>query len=687
MCGIAGIVCLGASGPPPERDALLRMAGALQHRGPDESGIYRDERAGLAHTRLSIIDVGAGQQPLSNEDGSLWVVYNGEVFNYVELREELRGLGHRFRTESDTEVIVHAYEAWGDQAFARFNGQFALALWDARAGALVLARDRLGVRPLHLCEHRGRVLFGSEVKAIFAGEPSIPRALDPVGLEQTLTFWSVIAPRTMFVGVEELPPGHVRTYARGARTEHAFRPLHFPEDGLGGFAGTLEEATTAVGDALREATRLRLLRADVEVGCYVSGGLDSALVAALGRAAKGERLATFSLRFEDPEYDETGFQRLLVEQLGTLHHEVLVTRRDIAEVFPEVVRHAERPLLRTAPAPLYLLSRRVRDAGIKVVLTGEGADEVFAGYDLFREAKVRRFWARHPESTRRPLLLSRLYPYLARSPVAKQALAQAFFGQDLGRAGCPGFGHEPRWRSTTALTRLLSADVRRALEGHDARAELLASLPMELPRWSPLAQDQYLEMHTLLAGYILSSQGDRMLMAHSVEGRFPFLDGDVVDLAASLAPGHKLHVLDEKHVLKRLGVGLVPDAILRRSKQPYRAPDAVCFTAADAPPWVAEALSARAIGEAGVLDPERVAQLHHKCLALGAAGPLSNTDNMALTAVLSTQLLYEAFVARPVTAPAIAPKTVVERVGAHVPATFGRGAGGSPPEERMPWMA
>jgi asparagine synthase (glutamine-hydrolysing) len=661
MCGVAGIVALSEAAAAPDRAALLRMAGALHHRGPDEHGIYRDHRAGLAHARLSIIDLSAGQQPLSNEDGTLWVVYNGEIFNYVELRAELVALGHRFRTQSDTEVIVHAYESWGDGAFARFNGQFAIALWDSTRGALVLARDRLGVRPLHICEHGGRVLFASEVKAIFAADPQIPRAFDPAGLGETFTFWSTVAPRTVFQGISELCPGYVRTYTRDRRVEHAFAAVRYPESAADGFQGSLEDAVVAVRDALREATRLRMLRADVPVGCYLSGGLDSSLVAALGLEAKGEKFCTFSVRFEDAEYDETSFQRAVAARLHTDHREILVSRRDIAGVFPEVVAHTERPILRTAPAPLFLLSRLVRDAGIKVVLTGEGADEMFAGYDLFREGKVRRFWARHPESRLRPLLLSRLYPYLARSPVASQAMAREFFGQNLELSHLPGFAHDTRWRTTAALGRLFAPSMRQASIGRDARAELLASLPPEIGRWSPLAQDQYLEIRTLLSGYILSSQGDRMLMAHSVEGRFPFLDVNVVELAGSLPPHYKLRVLDEKHVLKDAAKGLVPDAVVRRKKQPYRAPDALSFFSADAPEWVADATSERALETAGVFDPRAVGQLFRKGRAAGDRGQFSNSDNMAIVGVLSTQLLHGALIAGPIPVRAVSPRTLVER--------------------------
>ena len=641
MCGIAGIVALGGA-PVPSREALLRMAGALTHRGPDELGLYRDAGAGLAHARLSIVDLATGQQPMPDALRTTWLVFNGEIFNYLELRAELSALGHRFRTRSDTEVIVQAWHAWGERAFERFNGQWALALWDSMARRLVLARDPTGICPLQLCEHAGQLYFASEVKAIFAANPAIPRAFDPAGIEQTFTFWSVVPPQSVFKGVEELRPGHLRIYQNGSFKE---KPFWTPS--YGGFRGSLQDAVESVRSAIEDATRLRMLRADVPVGSYLSGGLDSSHVAALGRKYAGDKFQTFSLRFEDAEYDETSYQRLMAQRLGAEHHEVVVSRADIAAAFPQVIAHTERPILRTAPAPLYLLSKLVRRHGIKVVLTGEGADEMFAGYDLFREAKVRRFWARQSASSRRPRLLERLYPYLARSPVAQQAMARQFFGRNLAAHREAGFGHDTRWHTTSSLKRVLTPAMR---SGRDPVAELLADLPAPFASWSPLAQDQYLEKRTLLAGYLLSSQGDRMLMAHSVEGRFPFLDRDVIALADSLPDSYKLRVLDEKHVLKRAAAELVPAEILARKKQPYRAPDAAALIDA---PYLDDLLSEKEVRKAGVFEAEPVAQLLRKCRARVAVwrdsrslGAFSNADNMALVGILSTQLLHHQLIAQ-----------------------------------------
>jgi asparagine synthase (glutamine-hydrolysing) len=653
MCGVGGIYNLDG-GPPPEIGALERMAAAQRHRGPDGWGLYRDARCGLAHVRLSVIDLALGTQPLSNEDGSLWISFNGEIFNYLELRHDLLARGHRFHTSSDTEVIVHAFEQWGDACFERFNGQWSLALWDATRRRLTLSRDRLGVRPLHLCEHAGRLYFASEVKGIFAADPELPRAFDAAGLAESFTFWSPVPPRTPFAAVSELRPGTIRTYGPdGERRESQYWRPRYPLDGESEdvFRGTLDEATEAVRASLAEATRLRMVRADVPVGSYLSGGLDSSLVAALA-ARDTPKFCTFSLRFADAEYDETPWQRQMAERLGTEHREVLVTRAGIAAAFPEVVYHTERPLLRTAPAPLSLLSRLVREAGIKVVLTGEGADEMFAGYDLFREAKVRRFWARRPQSRLRPLLLDRLYPYLVRSPVSRRAIAQHFFGRDLHRAHEPGFSHAVRWNSAAALQRLFASGLRDQLAATDVRAEFLGSLPPEYARWSPLAQDQYLEIRTLLSGYLLSSQGDRMLMSNSIEGRFPFLDDTVVSLAGSLPASFKLRVLDEKHVLKRVARGLVPDPIVTRKKQPYRAPDALSFCGRDAPAWADDLLSGEAVRAAGVFDPAAVAGLWGKCRAHSGGDQFSNSDNMGLVGVLSTQLLWDRLLRR---APSPAP--------------------------------
>lgn len=664
MCGIAGFVATVDPHSAPGRSTLEAMIGAIRHRGPDEFGIYRDAHAGLVHARLSLIDLPTGQQPMTNEDETLWIVFNGEIFNYIELRSELEALGHRFRTHSDTEVILHAYESWGDACFAKFNGQWAIAIWNSTTRTLMLTRDRVGVRPLYIHQGGGFVAFASEVKALFA-HPSVPRRIDPRGLDQTFTYWSPVAPTTMFEGVELLVPGVVRTYrADGSWSETRAWSMSFPHAARsnGTVAADAEEAAACLRSHLYRATELRMVRADVPVGSYLSGGLDSSLVAKMGRMAKDGVFRTFSLRFADAEYDETPYQRMMASTLDSDHGEVVVTRADIARIFPDVIRHTEQPVLRTAPAPLYLLSQCVREAGIKAVLTGEGADEMFAGYDLFREAKIREFWARVPESKWRHRLFDRLYPYLARSPQHAKGMALEFWKQGLERAGSPGFSHEPRWRTTSGLKNFYSQQTIDSLAEHPSRS-LIDELPSEFECWDPLAQAQYIEVTTLLSGYLLSAQGDRMLMAHSVEGRFPFLDAQVIEFANALPASLKLSGLREKKVLKDAARGLIPDEIVERQKQPYRSPDAASFVGAEAPEYVAEALSHEALRESGLFNPALVERLYAKCRQRGNGAVFSNFDNMAMVGILSSQLLHRTMIAesRPQRSGPIAFRTDIER--------------------------
>ncbi len=397
---------------------------------------------------------------------------------------------------------------------------------------------------------------------------------------------------------------------------------------------------------LFDATRIRL-RSDVPVGAYLSGGLDSSVVAAMAGRLAPDRLRTFSVRFDNPEFDETAFQLEMAEALGTDHSAVFCRPSDIGAIFPDVVRHAERPVLRTAPAPLHLLSGLVREEGFKVVLTGEGADEVFGGYDIFKEAKVRRFCARDQNSLRRPLLFRKLYPYLPKLQAQSAAYLKAFFATDLDAVDDPLFSHLPRFRSTAGAKLFFSGELRRELAGYDALDEMRAGLPAEFQRWHPLSQAQYLETAYLLPGYILSSQGDRMAMANAVEGRFPFLDHRVVEMAARIPPRLKLRGLTEKHVLREAARGLVPAAMASRPKQPYRAPDSASFCTASAPDYVGRLLSGPAIAASGLFERKAVEKLAAKARDGRAVG---FRDNVALTGILSTQLWRDAFTPGTVTA-------------------------------------
>jgi asparagine synthase (glutamine-hydrolysing) len=402
-----------------------------------------------------------------------------------------------------------------------------------------------------------------------------------------------------------------------------------------------EDCAEELRALLVDSVRLQL-RSDVPVGAYLSGGLDSAVVTAVARSVTRAPLRTFSLTFEDAEFDESAHQRELVAFLGTDHTSIRCSKRDIAAAFPRAILHAESPVVRTAPAPLMLLSGHVRAEGFKVVLTGEGADEVFGGYDLFKEAAIRRFWSRAPGSAWRHRLLEKLYPYLANSPASGRAFTQAFFGAGMEHAGRPWFAHMPRWTTTARIARFFSPGLRAAVGEWDPYAAIEATLPAAIGEWPPLGRDQYIEAHTLMTGYLLCSQGDRMAMANSIEGRFPFLDHRLIEFANRLPPRMKLRGLTEKYLLKRAAAPWLPQAVRSRVKQPYRAPDAQSFFAEGrAVDYVAELFSAPKIEAAGYFDARAAAMLLEKCRAGRAIG---FADNMAFVAILSTMLLHEQLV-------------------------------------------
>lgn len=637
MCGIAGILNLNQTAI--DRALPQRMIHRVRHRGPDDSGVYLDHHVGLAHARLSIIDLAGGQQPMSNQDKSVWITFNGEIFNYLELREELIRSGHRFATASDTEVVLHLYEEYGEECVQHFNGQWALAIWDKKNQKLFLSRDRLGVRPLFYTVADRSFIFGSEIKSIFA-HPAVEREIDLLALDQLFTFWTTLPPRTIFKGIQELLPGHSLTVQKGEIRSGPYWRLDYascPE------LRSTQDYADRLLELLVDATRLRL-RSDVPVGGYLSGGLDSTVITTLIKRFTSTPLKTFSVTFDDPEFDESAYQKEVIRFLGTDHQEVRCSRRDIAQAFPEVIWHTEKPILRTAPAPLYLLSRLVRDNGYKVVLTGEGSDEMLGGYDIFKEAKIRRFWSAHPDSRFRPLLLKRLYPYLQNLQTQSDAYLQAFFHVNREDRSDPFFSHLPRWALTARIKIFFSDEVKSQLKAHDAYAEMRGLLPAEYLGWDGFSQAQYLEAAHLLPGYILSSQGDRVAMAHAVEGRFPFLDHRVVEFASTIPPRLKMKALNEKHILKHAVGNLIPPSVKKRSKQPYRAPEAKSFIGTAEEParneYVEELLSSDRVKKDGIFNPGAVQGLVEKIQRGRAIGI---KDNMALVGILSTQLLLDQF--------------------------------------------
>lgn len=632
MCGIAGYH--GGNFSPEAGAAFLRlMVERLRHRGPDGEGILIDGKVGLAHTRLSIVGLDDGAQPMVTADANLAVSYNGEIFNYVELREDLNARGHRLGTGSDTQVLLAAYAEKGLDCLSDLNGDFAFAIDDRPRQRLVLARDRMGVRPLFYTEHLGALFFASEVAALLA-LPGVSSELDPIALDQTFTLWSPIPPRTGYAAIKELPPGHVMVLEKTGQRIYPWWQPEFP-DAKDVDPTDFNERVDELEALLKDATRIRL-RADVPVGAYLSGGLDSSLLSAFAAEIHGENLRTFSLRFESAEHDEGLWQDLMAEKIGAQHTSVTCKPGEIAHQFRNVMQHIDRPILRTGPVPLQSLSRHVRESGLKVVVTGEGADELFAGYDIFREAKVRRFCGRQPSSMRRPRLFQRLYPYLPGIQQQSPEYLARYFGVGAEDLQDPLYSHRPRFKSTASAKLFFSAELRNTLGGYDAVADLASQLPADFKRWHPLHQAQYLETAYLLPGYILSSQGDRPMMANAVEGRFPFLDHRVVSFASRLPPDAKLRGLREKHILKQVARGHVPSSIIDRPKQPYRAPDAASFARPHSPDYLSEVLSHDRLKASGLFNATAVGKLTEKALD---GQVTSFRDNTAFIGILSTQLL------------------------------------------------
>lgn len=643
MCGIAGILSFGEPDHASE-SVMRRMLAMLRHRGPDEFGVFLGAKVALGSARLSIIDLSTGQQPISNEDGTLWIVFNGEVFNHVELRAGLEARGHRFSTRTDTEVIIHLYEEYGPDCLSRLNGQFAIAIWSERDRTLFLARDRVGVRPLFYARLPHALVFASEIKSILT-HPQVQAAWDPLALDQVFTYWSALSPRSCFAGVNDLPPGCYLLAREGRIQTAPYWQLRFPDktvSGSGRDSKSVGEYVEELRALLIDATTLRL-RADVPVGAYLSGGLDSSTIAAIIRKFGPSRLDTFSIAFSDARFDESGFQRRMAKFLGTEHQVVYASHADIGRVFPDVIWHTETPILRTAPAPMFLLSKLVRDRNYKVVLTGEGADEFLCGYDIFKESVVRRFWARQPESKWRPLLLKKLYPDIGDLAATGGAYLKAFFKAGLTGVEDPCYSHAIRWRNGHRASRLFSRDLQCRIREATGATSPQPAMPAEFTRWGTLEQAQFLEVTTFLSQYLLSSQGDRMGMANSIEGRFPFLDYRVIEFCTQLPSRLKLKGMTEKYLLRQVAKEWLPEEIWTRGKRPYRAPIQRSFFHESAPDYLPELLSERKLKTVGLFDADAVSLLVAKLKEGKRAG---ETDEMALVGIISTQLVHEQFFTR-----------------------------------------
>ncbi len=634
MCGISGIYSPQAPGVSP--DAVRNMLKQIQYRGPDESGIYIGQGVGLGSVRLSIIDLAQGQQPMSDEAQELWIVFNGEIFNYIELREELMGHGYKFRTGSDTEVLLLLFKHYREKCLEKLNGQFAFAIWDTRKKELFLGRDRVGIRPLFYYREGTDFVFGSEIKCLMESG-LVTAEPDPESLNRVFTFWTIPSPGTMFKGVKELPPGHYMVIREHTTEIQPYWELKFRGDAGSAGKASLSESMEEFESIIADSVRLRL-RADVQVAAYLSGGIDSSATTWLIKQIEPGVLNTFSLGFESAEFDETSFQQKVASQLETTHHSITCKNTDVADHFAQVLWHTEIPVLRTGAVPMFLLSGLVHDHGIKVVITGEGADEYLGGYNIFKEAIIREFWSREPSSRIRPLLLQQLYPYLAQFQGRNSALLKHFFGYRLKDTDSPVYSHLIRWNNSKHIKEHLSKGF---LNGAaDPVDSFISTLPEGFGDLDLLSRAQWIESKLFLSGYLLSSQGDRMGMAHSVEGRYPFLDHRVIEFCSKLPWNHKIRGLNEKYLMKKLMDGRLPDEVVHRPKQAYRAPVASSLTSAKAPEYLREMVSPGMLHKFGIFNPASVQKLMGK---LEEGKTVTENENMAVAGILSTQILMDMF--------------------------------------------
>ena len=568
MCGISGIFDLQGQ---RDIDVLLlaRMNHSLRHRGPDEGGLHREPGLGLAHRRLSVIDLASGQQPLFNADRSVAIVFNGEIYNYRSLMAELRQFGHVFRTSSDTEVIVHAWEQWGEQCVQRLRGMFGFALWDRRRHLLFLARDRLGVKPLYYGEaDDGTLLFGSELKALLA-HPAMPRALDPLAVEEYFAYGYVPEPRSIFQHARKLPPGHTLSIRAGQPlpAPQAYWDIPFTPNPPASEAQAADELLAR----LREAVRIRMV-AEVPLGAFLSGGVDSSAVVALMAGASSTPVNTCSISFGDPAYDEARYADLVARRYATAHHARRVEQDDF-ELIDLLARLYDEPFADSSAMPTYRVCQLARQR-VTVALSGDGGDESLAGYRRYRlhtrEEKVRKAMdPLLPAGLRQSLFgtLGRLYP---KADWAPRFLRAKTTFEGLARDTTDAYFHGVSLLGDAMRARLFSPELRRSLYGYRA-VEVLRRHALASPAQDPLSQVQYLDLKTYLPGDILTKV-DRASMAHALEVRSPLLDHELVAWMSGLPPQFKLRRGVGKYLLKKALRPLLPDTLLYRQKMGFSIP-------------------------------------------------------------------------------------------------------------------
>jgi asparagine synthase (glutamine-hydrolysing) len=564
MCGIAGFVESSTVAAPfgldTSRALVHRMCDVIRHRGPDDEGVWVDQGVALGMRRLSIIDLSTGHQPIHNEDRSIWIVFNGEIYNFKELRRDLEAAGHHFYTSTDTEVIVHAYEQWGACAISRLRGMFGLAIWDTRARTLLVARDRIGIKPMLYANLNGRFYFGSELKSLLQA-PDLPRDLDMDAVDHYLSFLYTPRDGSIFESVRKLPPGHLLTWTHDRIAIEPYWQLPVNE----GYRGSEADAVHQLRGVLTDAVRSHLA-SDVPLGAFLSGGIDSSLVVALMAETSSARVKTFSIGFNEPDFDELEPARRVARHFGTDHHE-LVVQPDAIGILDRLVAHFDEPFADSSAIPTWYVSEMAR-RHVTVVLSGDGGDELFGGYDRYLpHPRVAAFDRYSPRALRRV------------AAIAAARLPHGVRGKNFLRH----VGHDDRGRYLDAIRffgtdekpALLTVDARRRMHEPDAEHRLAR----HFERYSHLpwpSQMMRFDTDTYLPEDVLTKV-DRMSMAHSIESRVPLLDNEVVAFASTLPASLKIRTGRRKHVLKEVAATLLPREVLDRRKQGFGVPLALWF--------------------------------------------------------------------------------------------------------------
>jgi asparagine synthase (glutamine-hydrolysing) len=601
MCGIAGIVATDRL-QPSEVARLRPMCDVLAHRGPDGRGEWHDERAALGHRRLSIVDLAAGAQPLGNEDGTVWVTYNGEIYNHADLRAPLERQGHRYRTRCDTEVIVHGYEEWGDACVERFRGMFAFAVWDSRRGRLLLARDRLGVKPLYWTLQDGRLLFGSEIKALLASGLVQPRANESA-LPEILSTRTLAGDETLFTGIRKLLPGHVLVYEDGRVRTRRYWDVPVREDAEAKASEPARVWVRRFRAALEESVRLRLM-ADVPLGMFLSGGLDSSAIAAVMARQMDRPVQTFSVAFRERAFSELQWSREVAQAIGADAHEVVIGADDFFDALPRLVWHEDEPIAHPSSVPLYFVSALARQH-VKVVLTGEGSDELLAGYGRYPRSilnwRLGSVYARALPDVARAWVADRVAPRL---PGRLGRYARRSF---LAMPHSPGAAFFDNFAAVRLQDqqRLLASRLRGAATWHGAYAATVAHFERH-PAAPLLSRLLYTDLKTYLVELLMKQ--DQMSMAASIESRVPFLDHRLVELVADIPNALKLSGFTTKRVLREAAKDLLPASVLNRPKMGFPVPFGLWTRGA----WhdaVRDVLLDARARQRGVTDPRAVAAL------------------------------------------------------------------------------